>query len=285
VAGNTVSLAATVLVPTTSDRGPLLAFSVGSVLAQSVRDIEVFIMGDGVSEATGAAIADLMRQDSRVRFFDHPKHERRGEPHRHAALAEAQGEIVCYLTDRDLMLPNHVEVMSRTLTNADFGHTLRFGIEADGSLSFNDILDINDPDDRNTALIRSPQIPLSCAGHTLDMYRRLPHGWRTTPPGNYTDVYMWQQFLSQPACRTATSTQPTILYFKRGDHPGLSTEERLAELRAWHANMEKPGWLAAFTESVRDAAIRDRGRIARRQKQSPMRRAIRRLRAAWHRQR
>jgi glycosyltransferase involved in cell wall biosynthesis len=285
VAGKIGPLAATVVVPTTGDRGPLLALSVGSILAQGVRDLEVFIMGDGVTDATRTAIADLMRRDARIRFFDHPKHERRGEPHRHVALAEARGKIVCYLTDRDLMLPNHIEAMSRLLSDADFGHTLRFGIEADGSLSFHDILDINDPYDRNTALIRSPQIPLSCAGHTLDMYRRLPYGWRTTPRGNYTDVYMWQQFLSQPVCRTATSTHPTILYFKRGDHPGLPVAERLAELANWHAKIENPDWLTAFTESVRDAAIRDRSRIARRQKQSAMRQAIRRLRVAWYRQR
>jgi len=28
------------------------------------------------------------------------------------------------------------------------------------------------------------------------MYRKLPDGWRTTPEDNYSDVYMWEQFLS-----------------------------------------------------------------------------------------
>ena len=36
-----------------SGRAPLLPYSVGSVLAQTVRDLEVFIMGDGVDDEAG----------------------------------------------------------------------------------------------------------------------------------------------------------------------------------------------------------------------------------------
>ncbi len=259
------ALSATILIPTTGDRGALLPYSVGSVLAQSVQDIEVFIMGDGVTDATRAMIAELMRRDARIRFFDNPKHTRRGEPYRHAALAEARGEIVCYLCDRDLMLPNHVEAMVRLLAEADFGHTLRFGIAQEGGFSFNQNLDINDPQDRRAAVLTSaPLIPLSFAGHTLAMYRRLPHGWRTTPPGEATDRFMWQQFLAQPDCRTATSTYPTILYFKRGDHPGLSVKERESELASWYKKLDQAGWLEEFTDIVRESAIRDRAGLARR---------------------
>lgn len=255
---------ATVLVPTTGERGPLLLLSVGSILAQSVRDIEVFILGDGVGDAARATIANLARRDPRIRFFDHPKHARRGEPHRHAALAEATGEIVCYLTDRDLMLPNHVEAMAGLLADADFGHTLRFNIDQGGGFSFAHTLDIDDPGDRKTAVRTAASlIPLSFAGHTLGMYRRLPFGWRTTPEGEFTDRYMWKQFLAEPGCRTATGTHPTILYFNRGSHPGWSVAQRLPELECWAARLDQPGWLSGFAEEVRDGAIRDRARIAR----------------------
>jgi GalNAc5-diNAcBac-PP-undecaprenol beta-1,3-glucosyltransferase len=263
-------LQATVLVPTTGDRAVLLRHSVGSILAQTVRDLEVFIMGDGVAEGTRAAIGEMIRSDPRIRFFDHPKHERRGEPYRHAALAEARGEIVCYLTDRDLMLPNHVEVMSRLLRAADFGHTLRFGLAPEGGFTFAHTLDIDDPEDRKIAgVTTSPLIPLSFAGHTLAMYRRLPHGWRVTPEGEPTDRYMWKQFLLEGGCRTATSTEPTILYFKRGDHPGWPVEQRRAELATWSARIGGEAWLAEFSETVRDAAIRDRARLAREMRATP----------------
>ena len=42
---------ATVILPTIAGRGALLPLSAGSVLAQSVADIELFIMGDGVDDA------------------------------------------------------------------------------------------------------------------------------------------------------------------------------------------------------------------------------------------
>ena len=39
---------------------------------------------------------------------------------------------------------------------------------------------------------------LTFAGHTLEAYRRLPQGWRTTPADfPWTDLYMWRQFAGE----------------------------------------------------------------------------------------
>ena len=91
---------ATVLIPT-YNHGSLLRYSVASALRQTVRDLEIFIVGDGVPDATREIVAEL-QHDPRVRFFDNPKGPRHGELHRHAALRQASGEIVCYLSDDDL---------------------------------------------------------------------------------------------------------------------------------------------------------------------------------------
>ena len=103
-----MSVKATVVIPT-FDHGPLLEYSLASALRQTVPDIEVFIIGDGVPDVTRQIVARAVRQDPRVRFFDNPKGARRGEAHRHRALAEAKGSIVCYLSDDDLGRP----IMSR----------------------------------------------------------------------------------------------------------------------------------------------------------------------------
>ena len=63
-------------------------------------------------------MAELTAADPRVRWFDNPKGPRHGELHRHAALQEARGEIVCYLCDDDLWLPDHVERMRALLDGA-----------------------------------------------------------------------------------------------------------------------------------------------------------------------
>ncbi len=243
---------ATVIVPTTGDRGPLLSYSVGSILAQTVRELEVFIIGDGVEEVTRGAAKALERQDPRVRFMDFSKGARRGEIHRHEVLQkEAGGEIVCYLCDRDLMLPDHVEVMLGLLTEADFAHTLCVGIRPDGSAKlWEPVLDLTNDAHRADVLRGGVGIPLSFGGHTLAAYRRLPLGWRTTPTGQYTDQYMWHQMLVQPGWRFASGRRPTVLYFRRGEHPGMSSAERLEELQRHHGKVTDPAEREAFRREV-----------------------------------
>lgn len=259
------SLKATVLIPTMRGRGPLLPYSVGSVLAQTVPDIEIFILGDGADDATRGVIRDLMRRDARIRFFDHPKHESRGEPNRHAALADARGEIVCYLCDRDLMLPDHVETIRQLLARADFAHTLISHVLPDGTLKCPNVIDIARPRDRRRISSRrhtANGIPLSFAGHTLHMYRKLPYGWRTTPESYFTDIYMWEQFLAVPECRARSGTAPTILYFPRWRRNDWTVDQKVEELKRWNGLVTAPGWKERFLQQVIDGL--DKSRLERR---------------------
>src|SRR4051812_23274970 len=123
-----MSCAATVMIPT-HDHAPLLRYSLGSVQAQSVEDLEIFVIGDGAGADTRALVAELAAADPRIRFFDHPKGPRHGELYRHEALAEARGEIVCYQADDDLWLPEHVAELRTLLQDADFAHTIALEVE------------------------------------------------------------------------------------------------------------------------------------------------------------
>jgi GalNAc5-diNAcBac-PP-undecaprenol beta-1,3-glucosyltransferase len=105
-----VLIDATILIPT-FNHADLLPYALRSALAQDGVTIEVFVVGDGVGDDTRAALEPFLRVDERVRFFDLPKGERRGERHRHEALREASGEAVCYLGDDDILLPEHVSEM------------------------------------------------------------------------------------------------------------------------------------------------------------------------------
>ncbi|HEX2578699.1 MAG TPA: glycosyltransferase [Aquihabitans sp.] len=275
---------ATVLLPTTGDRGPLLRHSVASVLAQTVADLELFVVGDGVSPGTRAVVEELATTDARVRFVDLPKHHRRGEPHRHQVLGErAGGRVVAYLCDRDLWLPTHLEELVGVLDGgADLAHTLRFDVTDTGGFRFRHVADLTDPTVRARHASIPNLLPLSFVGHTLDAYRRLPHGWRTTPAGTATDRYMWAQFLDQPWTTVASSPMPTVLYFKRGHHPGLSTPERLRLLEAWSpraTSIERAGGverdvLTALWQTWAELEVSERRRRSR-----PWRRAPRVLRA------
>ncbi len=235
---------ATVLIPTTGDRWETLQHALASLREQTVADHEVFVLGDGVEGAAQEALRALEEQDPRLRFFDHPKHERRGEPNRHRALAEARGRIVAYLCDRDLMLPWHLEALGDLLREADFAHTLIFRIHPGGELRLQGSLDLGRRRDRD-ALAAGFQlwtgIPLSFAGHTLAFYRRLPYGWRTSPAGHYTDYYMWQQLAAQPDCRGRSGLRPSILYFPRAPREAWSTARKGEELADWRRRLEGPG--------------------------------------------
>lgn len=247
-------LEATVLIPT-HDHGPMLLHSARSVLAQTVEEIELFIIGDGVPDVTREIVSEL-RQDERVRFFDNPKGLRHGETHRHAALKEVRGKIVCYLSDDDLWFPEHVAYMRHLLEGTDFAHTLSLYIDERGEIACN-IGDLAMPTYREFLLSGVNFFALSCTAHTIDMYRRLPHGWRTTPAGIPTDLYMWQQFLSDPGCRATGGTRPTVLHFPSPLRRNQLPADRLTELEEWSSNLQDPGWRDAFILQVLNKVVRN----------------------------
>lgn len=226
---------ATILIPT-FDHGPTLLHSVPTALAQTQEDVEVFVVGDGAPDVTRDIMADFCRADRRVRFFNNPKGARHGELLRHAALAVASGRIVCYLSDDDLLFPDHVEVMSRLLERADFGHTLVTGLDADGRL-YGAGVDLGNVSVRRKILEGWSLLHLSCVGHTLAGYRRLPHGWRTTPAGAYTDLHMWQQWLDQTWLRAASDWHLTVVHFPSTNRRGWSPDRRCAELASIRQRM------------------------------------------------
>ncbi len=223
----------TIVLPTTTDRGPLLPLVVAQVQLQTLSDWELFIIGDGVNQATRETIEQLCTSDSRLRFFDHPKHARRGEPRRHRALSEARGRNVAYLCDRDLWLPDHLAHLESALSDADWAHTRRLTMRPQGDCILSINCDLSDPAQRSFIATTDCCVGMSCVGHRLQSYRRLPHGWRETPQGTKTDHYMWMQFLNDPSNRLRSVQWPTVLYYNRGAHPGWPTAQRHAELKSW----------------------------------------------------
>jgi glycosyltransferase involved in cell wall biosynthesis len=215
----------TVVLPTTGDRGLLLPYSVGSVLKQTISSLELLIIGDGVSDDTKEAIRALEASDTRVRFFDYPKHLRRGEPYRHQVLTNhAKGRYVAYILDRDLWLPHHLETLEKYLQKGNFGWSHFFEPQLDGRITYGRWMF---------------HARMTATAHTLDFYKQLPFGWRTTPPQLTTDAYMWDQFAAHPQYQLYRNADCTVLYFKRGtEYPGIPTHKRVEELKYWYELLE-----------------------------------------------
>ena len=242
---------ATILVPTY--RHPqLLPYALRSALAQTDVSFELFIVGDGVEDDTREAIEPFL-SDSRVRFFDFGKGARHGEKNRGDALREAQGEIVCYLSDDDLLLPGFLNELRTLLDQADFGHAAPVSVHPDGRLEYR-------PADlarsEFLALIRNGRnnfISLTGAGHTRAAYDRLPAGWAPAPPGTKTDIHMWRCFAEQPWFRGATGRRLTALHFPDPEWRTVGSTEREAALADWLDRSAEPGAQETFDRLLSDA--------------------------------
>jgi glycosyltransferase involved in cell wall biosynthesis len=250
-----MSVAATVIVPT-HDHGPTLRLSVGSALAQTVEDIEVLVIGDGVPDVTREIVGELSRSDERLRFFDHPKGPRHGELYRHEALAQARGEIVCYLSDDDLWFPEHVATMQRALAGSDFVGAHAVHVTPTGEL-------LTWPSDLSLPWFRERMlagdanfVPLSCAAHTLDVYHLLPEGWSPAPLSSATDLFMWRKVLRLPGLRAGSTTLPTVVHLPSTLRRGWTVEARVAELEPWAVRVADPEWRRGFCAEVFDIVRR-----------------------------
>lgn len=256
---NAPELAATVIVPTTGNRVAVLRHSIPSILAQSEENIEVKVIGDGAAPETRQLMAEFSNSDPRIEFIDKPKHQRRGEPYRHNVLQRAKGRIVCYLCDRDIMLPNHVERMGRLLKHHDFAHSARIKIDSDDSVQALRALDLSawaDRKEMKDACIAGPGIPLSFGAHTLDAYHRLADGWSRTPVGLFTDTYMWWKFLRhRDVSAVSDNSTVTILYFPRYPKKLWPTARRAGEMARWIERSKNQGWLKEFDDALKEARL------------------------------
>lgn len=240
----------TIILPTTGNRGALLPYSVGSIQNQTNQNFELFIIGDGVTEEAKKIIYNLKGEDPRITFFDHPKHERRGEVYRHQALKQAKGKYVAYICDRDLWLPKHLETMKRFLSDYNFVSTTFINVREDQSVNIGQYIGYYGAASEHKGAGNRVGISLSNACHTLDLYNRLPYGWRTTPKGKFTDIYMWAQFHSSALCNAYSHPCPTVLYFKRGHFPGISVSERQKELAVWSEKIKTPDDIQSLVDEA-----------------------------------
>ena len=224
--------AVTVLIPTT-EHSNLLPLAIASVQDQSFADFELLVVGDGASDDTQDQLSDVIRLDSRVKYFPNKKGLGHGELHRAKALSQCSGSMVCYLGDDDLYLPHHLEVMMDCLNESHFAHTafLRVRPSKEWEMS---------PLKLSNALVQSHMLAEkwnffgpTCAGHTLDAYRRLPFGWQTKPNDIWSDLYMWRQWLEQPWLEVGTFPYPTTLAFPSPWRRAMAPENRRVELEYW----------------------------------------------------
>jgi glycosyltransferase involved in cell wall biosynthesis len=96
-----------VVVPT-YNRAYCVGASIASALAQTHRNLEVIVVDDGSSDNTEAVIAEIMRQDDRVRFVQQPN--RGVATARNTGFSNCMGDFIALLDSDDLWLPWKLEL-------------------------------------------------------------------------------------------------------------------------------------------------------------------------------
>lgn len=204
----------TVLIPTWNAAGTL-GPAIDSARAQTIRDIEILVVGDGASDEAIAPALDRAVRDPRVRVLRQPKAPGRGEANRHAGVLAARAPAVAYLADDDLLMPRHLENLVPLLRDHDLVQSRNGWIDRAGQLHLL-AADLADPRWREFHLLDPPlnRISISGTAHTLEAYRRAGPGW--IPPERAdisADLTLWRQLLGDPAVRAATHPEMTTLQF------------------------------------------------------------------------
>ena len=244
-----------VIVPT-HDHASTLGLAVRSALEQTVTDLDVVVIGDGVGDDTRAVAHDLVAADDRVRFLDRPKSPSRGEATRHEVITASTARIVTYLGDDDLLLADHVATMRALLHDHDFAHPFPIVVDPDGTLRAYPT-DLGDP--RCVAWHLHPghnTVSLTGAAHTAELYRRVPQGWQAPPPGRWPDHFMWEQFFRLPDVRMATAPRATTVKPPAAIRLGIDADERRTSLEGWWDRMHEPGFREQWDLEVADAVRR-----------------------------
>ena len=251
----------TLMIPT-HNHASTVAWSIGSAQQQTLHDVNIVVIGDGVSDDTRDALSPLLRDDDRISFLDLPKGQRHGEAYRNDLIRSVESPVIAYLGDDDLLFADHLQTMVELLDGNDFAHPLPVFVNLDGSLEVvpTDLANQDCVNWHLNDLVFRNAVSLTGVVHTRDSYLRLQRGWHPAPAGHPTDLYMWREYFALPGFRGATSSASTTMKF--GDHlrVGVSDSEREAEIfEAWQA-MQLPGaaelWDSKVTEAVRDAAVK-----------------------------
>ncbi len=246
----------TIAVPT-HDRRETALLAVRSVLAQTRQPAAVIVLCDGCSDGTAEAVRAL--GDPRVTALDLPKGPGYSYAYRDHAL-ETDSEVVLWMGDDDLLLPDHLERLGA------FWDTGAFDLVQSGSVQVA-------PDDTLRWVHADWSVPSLRARFervntnpmaSVSVRRSLAlevGGWDGTLPRS-ADWDLWKRMLARGA-RTAASPEPTHLYF-RGTDRAQSWPERVAQNSAWFERLGAPAELARLRIDLRrvrdelEGELRDR---------------------------
>jgi len=203
----------TVLLPT-HNRDDVVGFAIESVLRQSEADFELFVVGDGCTDATASVLERYV--DTRIRWFDLPKAPGFGYANRNVALREARGELIAYIAHDDLMLADHLSALGEAFLDPaiEWAYSRPLWVGNDG-LVVPFAVDLRKPDQFARFMGQANTIPASCVMHRRDSRLAGPWFWPedVATEGDWT---LWKAITGQSAdgANLAYVPMATTLHFR-----------------------------------------------------------------------
>lgn len=246
-----------VIIPT-HNHPETITYSIASAQNQSIENIRIVILGDGVSDDTRDALRPVVTGDSRVTFVDNPKGERHGEHYRHELILNSDSKYISYLGDDDLLFKNHLESLLDLVDGVDFVNPLPAIILPDGNVYLAPA-DLSEESCIDWHLAEGKlQNTVSLTGvlHTRESYLRLDKGWHPAPENIFTDLHMWQHYFKLENFQARTSPYATTAKFAADLRKGFSSSVREREIASFWEEMQRDDFQNEWDKKIHAALFR-----------------------------
>lgn len=198
----------TIAIPT-HNRAETAVLAVRSTLAQTRAPTQVIVLCDGCEDGTAGAVRAL--GSPLVDVLELPKGPGYGYGHRNRALDNARGDVIIWLADDDLLLPDHLERIGTLwdLGRCDIVQSDGVVVREDDSLEFFGS-DWSLQQGRRR-LEATNTNPMSAISVRVDAARGAG-GWDASEP-RAGDWDLWRRCVAGGA-RSARSLEMTVLHFR-----------------------------------------------------------------------
>lgn len=107
------------IITATYHRPDLLARCIKSVQASTFKNYEHIVVSDHCPKAR--QVYELFSDDKRIKFFENPPphYPNHGERAHNLGIEKATSDYICYVTDDNIILPNHLERIHHHLTSGN----------------------------------------------------------------------------------------------------------------------------------------------------------------------
>ncbi len=253
------SLRATVIFPTFGD-APFARWPLESILKQSVKEIEIFIICDGSPPNMVTFFNDFAKDDRRISVFEFPKSPRTGEVYRDQLIrTKAKGKNIFYCCHDDLWFPDHIAELEIQLREHPFVNSIHVAVNESANGSMADLIHDVIPSNIHDASCREKLLQdklltnffgLTSTAHTRKAYFWLKDGWTNTPQGIWTDLYMWRKFLFKYGQSCKTLQKATSLHFHTGVRATWTKQQRSEELKLVYRWIQDPVSMEKIENSI-----------------------------------